>query len=375
MKILINTSNLYVGGGLQVAISFLNEIKDIESKNIYHVFLSTAVSEQIVKNEFSNRFIFYEIPYSAAPLYTRKKSIERLDMLENIISPDIVFSIFGPTYWRPKTKHLMGFALGWMVSSTPIVYKQLPFIKRIKMKMISQYKKYYTKRDADFYVVEAEDVKLKLSKVAKLNLNAISVIGNTHSSVFNSEIFSYFHLPEKKHKEFRLVTISHNYPHKNLQIIRNVIPLLYNKNIRFYLTIDELSYKTLFSGLEDVVINLGSVKSVDCPSIYQQCDALFLPTLLECFSASYPEAMKMEKPILTSDYSFAQDICKDAAIYFNALDPQDIATKILDLVSNQALQRELIQTGKGRLQTLETAKSRAVKYIDLCETLANLKER
>ena len=374
MKILINASNLYIGGGLQVAISFLNEIKGIESKHIYHVFLSTAVSEQIVKNEFSNRFIFYEIPYSTAPLYTRKKSIERLDMLENIISPDIVFSIFGPTYWRPKTKHLMGFALPWMVSSTPIVYKQLPFIKRIKMKMISQYKKYYTKRDADFYVVEAEDVKLKLSKVAKLNLNTISVIGNTHSSVFNSEIFSYFHLPEKKHKEFRLVTISHNYPHKNLKIIRNVIPLLYNKNIRFYLTIDALSYKTLFSGLEDIVINLGSVKSVDCPSIYQQCDALFLPTLLECFSASYPEAMKMERPILTSDYSFSQDICKDAAIYFDALDPQDIATKILNLVNDKALQKELTQKGKKRLKTFETARSRAVKYIDLCETLVNLKE-
>ena len=66
----------------------------------------------------------------------------------------------------------------------------------------------------------------------------------------------------------------------------------------------------------------------NCPKLYNQADAMFLPTLLETFSASYPEAMKMERPILTSDLDFAKDICGDAALYFNPLDSYDIANKI-----------------------------------------------
>ena len=50
------------------------------------------------------------------------------------------------------------------------------------------------------------------------------------------------------------------------------------------------------------------------------------------------------------------------------------AGEVLNLVNDKALQKELTQKGKKRLKAFETARSRAVKYIDLCETLVNLKE-
>lgn len=38
-----------------------------------------------------------------------------------------------------------------------------------------------------------------------------------------------------------------------------------------------------------------------------------MPSLLECFTATYPEAMRMERPIVTTDLAFAQGLCGEAA--------------------------------------------------------------
>ena len=96
---------------------------------------------------------------------------------------------------------------------------------------------------------------------------------------------------------------------------------------------------------------------------------MFLPTLLETFSASYPEAMKMERPILTSNLDFAIDICGDAALYFNPLDSYDIANKIKTLITDPILYQDLVEKGKNRLKNFETSTSRAEKYLLCCEEI------
>ncbi len=378
MKIVINTSNLYVGGGLQVALSFINELKDMNTPHNYHIFLSKAINKQLDKNSFPNNFTFYLIEKSPASLTTRKKILFYLNSLEKQIEPDIVFSVFGPTYWKPKSKHIMGFAVPWVLQKDSIAYSELSFFKRLKMRMWVKYISYYVKRDASYYVIETEDGKNRMSKALDIAKENITVVGNSYSSIFNDIKYldeqnpNYLHLPRKEQDEFRLLLISHNHPHKNIKIINKIIPLLNNINIKFVLTIDENSYNSLFPDKPEQVINLGPVSQKACPSLYAQCDIMFLPTLLEVFSAAYPEAMKMQKPILTSNYSFAKDVCRDAAIYFNPLEPKDIAEKIKKIISNKLLYQELIERGKERLKEFETARTRAEKYIALCEKIVEI---
>ena len=156
-----------------------------------------------------------------------------------------------------------------------------------------------------------------------------------------------------------------------MRVIKEVIPYLKEQAIqyKFVLTIDKESYESLFSDVQDYVTTIEPINTDLCPSAYDQCDALFLPTLLECFTASYPEAMKMQKPILTSDLSFAKDICQDSALYFDPLNPKDIAEKIIRLSSDKKLQNQLINNGLERLKYFETAQSRAKKYIEICEII------
>lgn len=106
MKLIINASLNYVGGGLQVALSFIQECALIP-ENTYYVFMSENVSSQIDVTSYPTNFVFYNIPnLRFYQFHTYLSQIERK------IVPDVVFSIFGPVYWKSRAPHIMGFALG-----------------------------------------------------------------------------------------------------------------------------------------------------------------------------------------------------------------------------------------------------------------------
>lgn len=378
MKILINTSTLYFGGGVQVALSFINEIRE-DNKYEYYIFLSIVIEKQLDKSLFPKNFHFYLIEKSPSKLFTRKKIVKKLDNLEKNINPDVVFTVFGPSYWKPKSLHLTGFADGWVYNPSSIAFDRLSFFRRIKMRLSVKYKLFYLKRDADYYVLETNDAVNKLSSIMKEKKDKFYVVGNAVSSIFSDgkylkkENEYYLKLPEKIDNEFRLLYIAHNHPSKNLGLFNEVLKYLRNYNVKIILTIDAKSYEEIFDeDLKSKVINVGPIPQFSCPSLYYQIDAVISTSLLETFSAVFPESMKMKKPILSSDFSFARDICGNSALYFDALNPEDTANKIITLMTNKLLQKELIQRGEKILMTFETSKSRANKYLNI---LNEIKEK
>ncbi|PLX67333.1 MAG: hypothetical protein C0602_10430 [Denitrovibrio sp.] len=371
MKIIINTSTLYFGGGVQVALSFINEIKDIPG-NEYHVLLSQEIDRQLDSSMFPDNFYFYLIETSPAKFITRKKIIRQLDEIEEKVNPDAVFTVFGPSYWKPKSIHLLGFADGWVYNPTSIAFDRLSFFKKIRIRLLIKYKLYHLRTDADYYVLETNDASDKLRNIMKEAKDRFFVVGNTVSQVFDNKVYAdkdnefYIKLPEKKYDEFRLLYIAHNHPAKNLTLLNDVLKRLSGYNLKIILTIDEESYGKIFDDEVKLnVINVGSVPQLSCPSLYEQADAVISTTLLETFSAVYPEAMKMKKPLLSSDFSFARDICGESAVYFDALNPEDTVDKIIMLMTNKSLQEKLVQEVEKQLKTFETPNSRANKYLNI----------
>lgn len=377
MKILINTSTQHLGGGGQVALSFIEEISKLKSKHQFFILCSNFVFSQLHKSQLNRHIESRLITPSPAKLRTRKRIVKYIKKIEIDYNPDIVFSVFGPTYWRPKSLHIMGFANPYIINPDSIFFKQLNIFLRIKYFIENLYKGFYVKRDADFYITETENTKNKLSNILSIPTDRIFIVGNTYNSIFDSPVLNLIQLREREPNEIRLVTITKNHPHKNLKIIQQLIPEITKRdiNIKFYVTIDNKSYHSLFSNFKEFVINVGPISTYECPSLYHQCDALFLPTLLESFTASYPEAMKVEIPILTSDLPFARDICQDAAVYFDPLDVNDIISKILLVLESNELRQKCIDNGKSLIKTFETAKSRAIKYLNICEKIVDQKLR
>lgn len=367
MKILINTASSYKGGGIQVAKSYIEEFKKF-SKHEYYVVLSKNVANAIDINNFPNNFHFFQAPFRPATKFLSLQSHNYfLKEIENKFKPDIVFSTGGPSYWRPKSKHIIGFTI------PHYVYPESPYFDIISVKRKLQWKgmkllaKYLFRRDADILVTQTDDVSNRVKKF--LSKEKVYTVSNTINNHYVNPKKVKNKLALKKVDEFRLLTLSGWYPHKNLGIIPKVIDSLEKKgfsNIKFITTLPKEDFKKLNSYKN--ITNVGRVKIEEGASLYQECDAMFLPTLLECFSASYAEAMIMKKPILTSDMGFTHTVCEDAALYFNPMNVEDIADKIIDLYNNKGLQKTLIEKGLKRLEYFGKAEDRARRILEICES-------
>lgn len=370
MNLIINASLGYSGGGLQVALSFIHECASIEG-HIYHVFMCSSVSKQVDKASFPANFHFYDIP--SLKFYQFQNCLTRL---AERIEADAVFSIFGPVYWKPKVPHAIGYAI------PHYIYYDSPYwnIVSLKEKLINRLKRsihfWYLKRDATALVCETEDVR---QRVASLFPDKKTyTVSNTCASVFREKHQIGEGNCRLKHSDrFRLLTVTRYYPHKNLNIIKSVIAELKKRGkaegVQFVLTIDKDAYQRVFgNGYEDTVVTVGAVPLNEVPALYRACNAAFLPTLLECYSANYPEAMSTGLPILTSDLGFARTVCHEAALYFNPLDAEDIATKIINVVEDETVRKQLKEAGAKRLQEFPNAHERALKYLEICSMLAKV---
>ncbi len=370
MKILINCSTLKKGGGLQVAHSFVSILLQ-RSDHDYYFILSSGLQEEFIKNHNldNNHFYTYDVkPSIYLSLYGKEK---QLNNLLTRINPDVVFSVFGPTYWKPKALHLCGFAkAGYFYPDSPFI-KEMPLFRKMKLFFLKQLHMNDFKNFNQALVTEANDAAQRLSGL--LPSKKIFTVSNTYNQVFDQQDNwdKSIQLPE--YEGITLLSITANYRHKNLKIITRVIAYLKEKypllEFRFVLTINRSDYGIIEEEHERHMLFLGRVSLYQCPFLYKQSDMMFMPTLLECFSATYPESMKMDVPILTSDLPFARDVCGDAAIYFDPMSPQSIGEAIFSLSNDQSLYTELIEKGRKRLLTYETFESRTQKYIEILETL------
>jgi glycosyltransferase involved in cell wall biosynthesis len=374
MKLIINCSDIKATGATQVSISFINECLKYPENN-YFVFMSRTIGKQITKDSFPLNFKFYE--FDDKPFFWGKglKSWKRLIKLEAEIKPDCVFSVFGPSVWKPEGPHLMGYAYPYYVYPESPFFKIIGIKSRIKIQFHKWFHKYYLERNGKYYVCETNDVANRLPNYIKCETENVYTVTNSFNHFFiNYNVSEQLLLPPKGVNEFRLVTLSSFAFHKNLTILNKVIPELIKQcpgtNFKFVLTVDgKLFQERIDDSVKSSILNLGRINASDCPKVYLESDAMFLPTLMECFSASYVEAMQMGKPILTSNLPFAKTVCNDAAIYFDPLNPKEIARQIIELSQDRIKIEEIVKRGKERLATFDTAETRARKYLELCRKI------
>lgn len=367
MNIVINASTLISGGGVQVALSLINELKNFRHQ--YIILASISVYQQIILEEFdSEQFKFIKVPVSPASVLHRTKIVNYFNKIVFYHKPDIVISVFGPSYWKPRSvPHLCGFADGWCYNEDSITYSQLGFLARVKRLLLNRYKGVWLKKTAQYFFLETEVAKTRFASRYSISMDNISVVSNTYQSFYNNLGSSS---TMKEEETFRLVMIAAFYPNKNHKIIKDVVKCLRGRlNFEFTVTLPKQIYSRIYGSDFPEIVNIGPIPSKKCPEIYANSDAMFLPTLLETFSANYPEAMIMRKPILTSDLDFAHDICQDAALYFDPLDAKDIAEKIMKLASDNNLYSELQIKGLRRVKDFPSAAERAEQILNICEKI------
>ena len=102
-------------------------------------------------------------------------------------------------------------------------------------------------------------------------------------------------------------------------------------------------------GLEDWVKMPGYVGDAELRYIYRQASLFVFPSLWEGFGIPLLEAMACGLPIVTSRTSAIPEIAQDAAAYADPRDPEDIATRIIQVLEDQDLRDQLVSEGKKRV--------------------------
>lgn len=353
-------------------MSFIDECRKYKEHE-YHIVIRSNLANQLDQSSFPENFSFYLVKKRPASSPFRfLKTMMWLNRLERSIKPDCVISTGGHGYWKPKAPIAGGFNMAHFIMPESPYFASITRKRRFYWKVKRKINLFFFNR-LDAIFVQTDDVKERLSRILSSGAN-IYKVSNTVNSCFLTNKPMKLKLPARKASELRLLTVSSYYPHKNLEIIKPLIKILEEKGLtgfKFVLTLPAEKFDMFFGDLKDWVINVGPVPIEECPSLYRECDFMFLPTLLECFSASYVEAMAMRKPILTSDMSFAHTVCQDAAVYFDPLDPGDIANKIIDLHANPDKQELLRDRGKQILRSYNYPEDRARSFLEICTEISS----
>ena len=141
-------------------------------------------------------------------------------------------------------------------------------------------------------------------------------------------------------------------------------------SFRFVLTLKPEELEGYDDSIKDNLVFIGRVKIEECPSLYSQSDIMWMPTLLECFSGTYAEAMRMKKPIITTDMGFARGTCGEAAVYYSPLAAMEAADTIYNVATNQDLYNTMVNKGTEQLKSFNNSEERASLLIKYLEEIA-----
>ena len=100
--------------------------------------------------------------------------------------------------------------------------------------------------------------------------------------------------------------------------------------------------------LSGSVTHLGFIPQPDVLALYRNARCLIFPSQFEGFGLPVLEAMALGCPVICSATTSLPDLAREAALYVDPSDPEDIATKLRDLLCNSQLREKLIKQGRRR---------------------------
>lgn len=300
----------------------------------------------------------------------RNRFLDNLVVNEQI---EAVFTIWEP-YWNARCPHLAGFAQPDIVYTESPYFSLISFRERVTNKIKNILKLWCIKSSTKHIYTENQGVSDRL-KVLLPNCKVYTVTGYYHQIYDLPERWVEKRLPN--FDGITMLTIAAPYPHKNLPITIETARILKQKypnfKFRFIMTLTPEELHGYDDSLKDNFVFVGRVKIEECPSLYVQSNIMWMPTLLESFSGTYAEAMKMKTPIVTTDLGFAHGICCDAAKYFSPLSAAAAAECIYHIASNKTVCDQLVDNGLKQLITFNNSEERAALLIHYLEDIAGYK--
>jgi glycosyltransferase involved in cell wall biosynthesis len=368
-RVLIDASNLHVGGGVQVAGSFVDElgalIRERDESVTWPAEVCVEVSTEVMAQ------LSPETVATLRPVRRDRRPTQLRRWLPSRRRFDVSFVVFGPEWGYPRAKRqVVGFADVTAVFPRPSSLLPLKGSLRAEVAVRSHLSRWLHSR-AWMLISETEYTAAALSRSLP-HVPDIEVVPNTANSIFSTpqrwKPLPALAVPDG---HFAICYVARAYDHKNHQVLPQVAAHLRNKyrlDVEFVVTLTDDEWAGLAS--RDSLVNVGPLAVEQVPALLQACDASILPTLLESFSVTPLEAFAMRRPLFASDLGFIRDSCSDAPFYFDPESPANIADVLGNALTAPEMMMKHVERGSEVLAEHMTPRRRAVRYMQILEKAA-----
>ena len=220
---------------------------------------------------------------------------------------------------------------------------------------------------------------LTVSEFSKSEIVRRLSIDDRKISVIYNAVSSLFCVSDSSHRNAREVTgekyilaVSSIDPRKNFSMLLKAFAQMDDKNIKLYIVggqanIYSTSIKELCDNIPtDRIKWLGRITDSELKEYYMNACCFIYPSLYEGFGIPPLEAMACGTPTIVSDIPPLREICSNASLYICPLDTEDIAKKIMLLVSDIKLREKLRIAGYNQYKKFAWKDSANAVYDLLC---------
>jgi glycosyltransferase involved in cell wall biosynthesis len=96
------------------------------------------------------------------------------------------------------------------------------------------------------------------------------------------------------------------------------------------------------------MIKVGYVSDEELKALYQHAACFVFPSFYEGFGIPPMEAMSLGCPVIASTAEAVQEVCGDAALYFDPNQPKELAQRLKEFFTDSQLPIKLAQAGHSR---------------------------
>lgn len=374
-RVLFSASNLHVGGGVQVAASLVDEIlamandSEIVEKLPWLPDVDFEVSPEVARSMIAPSTENHRIEIKSRSW--RNLSIWRPQRIKPY---DIEFVVFGPRYGvRRAITTIVGIADVTSIYRWPEGIDVGPISMRLRRLLRGLISRHMFKRE-DYLVSESEALIAEFRRRTGYPSERTYVVPNT----INRALLDAARREPKidwrddavGDGETVLAYVARYYPHKNHGLLPKLANELVVRGIkaRFLLTLAEAEWQGAPQELRNVSMNAGVLPVSGLADLYRSADAVIFPSLLESFSATPIEALATNGLLFASDRPFVREVCGDAAIYIDPIDPKLAAERISSTLHDAPLCKELRGRSRDVVAVLPTAQDRAMKITKIIDT-------
>lgn len=336
-----------------VILEILRQLQQIKTPHEYFVYAqpykdkSTLYSTENVKVRLTGQTLYPIWEQYILPKESKKDKVDLLHCTSNTapinINVPLVVTIHDIIYLEKQ------------VSNKGIFYQKLGgTYRRWNVPQIAQ--------KASMIVTVSNYERNRIIERLNLPEEKVRTIYNACSSHFANEYsvgeleaFSkQMNLPERF-----VLLLGNTDPKKNLPNVIRTLGLLYErKQLDFTLVITDFKREHLLPLLKEQnnehllkhIMLVGYIINQELPKLYKLAQLFLYPSLRESFGIPILEAMQCGTPIITSNTSAMPEIAGEGAVLIDPTQIEEIAEKIVSLLSNTKMRAQVITYGLERVK-------------------------